>query len=146
MQFKLKKLLLISALQVVCGVAFSQEPLPEPKRKETVEKQEPVIYDIVDEPAEFPGGPAALKKYIADNLKYPQVAKDAGLQGKCYIQFVVSMNGYISNVKIKRGVPDCPECDAEAIRIVKSMPNWIPGKVNGKNVNTNFSLPIIFKP
>ena len=141
----MKKKLLISALLLVSGVAFSQEPEPVSVPKKTVEAPEPVIYDVVDEPASFPGGPAALKKYIEDNLNYPQVAKDAGLQGKCYLQFIVSMNGNVSNVKIKRGVTDCPECDAEAIRLVKGMPKWIPAKLNGRNVNSTFSLPIFFK-
>lgn len=141
----MKNLLLISTLQVVCAVAFSQEPLPDPKPKEPVENQEQIIYDLVDEPASFLGGRVALIKYIADNLKYPTVAEDAGLEGKCYLQFVVSMNGYISNVKIKRGVPDCPECDIEAVRMVKAMPKWIPGKVSGKAVNSTFILPVTFK-
>lgn len=145
MHFKLKELLLISALQVVCGVAFSQEPLPDPKPKESVEKQEQIIFDVVEEDAQFPEGLVAMRKYIADNLKYPTVAKEAGLEGRCILRFVVGMDGIISNVAVKRGVMDCPECDAEAIRLVKSMPKWIPGKVFGKNVNSFFTLLITFK-
>lgn len=137
---KLKNGLLICVILLASGAVFSQTP-----SIETVKVPEPVIYDVVDEPADFPGGSEALKKYIADNLKYPEVAKKNGLQGKCYLQFIVSMDGYVSNVKLKKGVPDCPECDAEAIRLVKRMPKWIPGKVNGKNVHSTFSLPIFFK-
>ncbi len=146
MKFNLKKLILISALHFICGVAFSQnDPPPEaPPKPERVEK-EPVIYDVVNEPADFPGGLVALKKYMADNLKYPETAKENGLEGKCYLQFIVSENGYISNVKVKKGVTDCPECDMEAIRLVKAMPKWIPGKVNGKVVNSIFTLPVLFK-
>ena len=86
-----------------------------------------------------------MKRYLAENIKYPQTAVEMGLEGKCYLQFVVSENGYISNVRVKKGVTDCPECDQEAIRVVKSMPKWTPGKVNGKAVNSTFSLPVSFK-
>lgn len=121
------------------------DPTPPKPKEEKVEKKEEVIYDIVDEPAEPPGGMAALKRYLAENIKYPQTAVEMGLEGKCYLQFVVSENGYISNVRVKKGVTDCPECDQEAIRVVKSMPKWTPGKVNGKAVNSTFSLPVSFK-
>lgn len=114
-----------------------------PKTVETV--QEPEIFEVTDEPASFPGGMEALKKYLAENIKYPQTAKDQGISGKAYLKFIVSDKGAISNVKILRGVPDCPECDAEAIRVIKTMPKWIPGRINGKVVNSYFILPIQFK-
>ena len=120
-------------------------PPPPPPVLEGKRVQEPVILNVVDEPAEFPGGMAALKKYLADNMVYPQVAKDAGLSGKVYLKFVVSDQGTISNVKVVRGVPDCRECDQEAVRVVKNMPKWIPGKNSGKAVNTFYTLPINFK-
>ena len=146
MNFNLKNFVLISALQLVCGAAFSQVqvPEPEPKSIEPVKPQEPVIYDVVDEQAEFPGGTEALKKFIADNLKYPETAKENGIQGKCYLQFIVSENGYVSNVKIRKGVADCPECDQEAIRVIKVMPKWKPGKINAKPVNSTYTLPMVF--
>jgi protein TonB len=125
--------------------AFAKQTEVVVKKEEKVEKKEEVIYDIVDEPAEPNGGMAALKKYLAENIKYPQTAVEMGLEGKCYLQFVVSENGYISNVKVKKGVTDCPECDQEAIRVVKAMPKWTPGKINGKAVNSTFSLPVSFK-
>lgn len=121
------------------------DPTPPKPKEEKIEKEKEIIYDIVDEPAEPNGGMAALKKYLAENIKYPQTAVEMGLQGKCYLQFVVSENGYISNVKVKKGVTDCPECDQEAIRVVKGMPRWTPGKINGKAVNSTFSLPVSFK-
>ncbi|WP_343637545.1 TonB family protein [Fluviicola sp.] len=125
--------------------AFAKQTEVVVKKEEKVEKKEEVIYDIVDEPAEPNGGMAALKKYLAENIKYPQTAVEMGLEGKCYLQFVVSENGYISNVKVKKGVTDCPECDQEAIRVVRAMPKWTPGKINGKAVNSTFSLPVSFK-
>lgn len=103
-----------------------------------------IIYDIVDQSAEFPGGMTALKAYIEANLKIPEVAIQQGLEGRCYLQFIVSKSGNISNVEVKRGVPDCPECDKEAIRMVKSMPKWKPGKNGGKPVNSLFNLPVKF--
>ncbi len=121
------------------------DPTPPKPKEEPIKKQEEVIYDIVDEPADPPGGMAALKKYLAENIKYPQTAVEMGLEGKCYLQFVVSENGYISNVKVKKGVTDCPECDEEAKRVVRGMPKWTPGKINGKAVNSTFSLPVSFK-
>jgi periplasmic protein TonB len=121
------------------------DPTPPKPKEEPIKKEEPVIYDIVDENAEPPGGMAALKKYLAENIQYPQTAVEMNLEGKCYLQFVVSENGYISNVKVKKGVPDCPECDKEAIRVLKGMPKWSPGKINGKAVNSTFSLPVSFK-
>jgi periplasmic protein TonB len=121
------------------------DPTPPKPKEEKVEKKEEIIYDIVDEVADFPGGRAALLKYLSENIHYPQVAQEMGIQGKCYIQFVVSENGFISNVKVKKGVTDCPECDKEAMRVVKGMPKWSPGKNNGKAVNSIFSLPVTFK-
>ncbi|MFN5982518.1 MAG: energy transducer TonB [Fluviicola sp.] len=109
------------------------------------EKKDPVIYDVVDEPADFPGGMAAARAYLGNNIKYPQTAVDMSIEGKCYLKFIVSESGNISNVKVVRGVQDCPECDAEAVRVIKSMPNWKPGKVNGKAVNSTFTLPVQFK-
>lgn len=109
------------------------------------EVPEPEIFEVTDEPASFPGGIESLKKYLAENIKYPQIAKDQGISGKVYLKFIVSDKGEISNVKIMRGVPDCPECDKEALRLIKTMPKWIPAKINGKLVNSVFSLPVQFK-
>lgn len=145
MKFKLKNLLLISALQLVCGIAFSQEP-PEPKAEpiKIVEKKDE-IYDIVTEPADFPGGRASMMKFMAENLRYPQTAVEQDIQGKCYLQFIVMETGELTDLKVKRGIPDCPECDKEAIRMVKSMPKWIPAKNSGKPVKSVFVLPVTFK-
>jgi protein TonB len=100
--------------------------------------------DIVDVEAQFPGGYLRMMEYIQGHLVYPQIGIEIGAQGKCYVKFVVDENGTISNVKIVRGVPNCPECDKEAIRVVKSMPAWVPGKIQGDAVSSFFMLPIIF--
>ncbi len=108
-------------------------------------KEEVLIYDDPDEPANFPGGMSAARIFITTNLNYPQNAKENGIEGKCYLKFIVSESGNISNIKVVRGVQDCPECDQEAIRLLKSMPKWEPGKVNGKPVHSTFTLPVQFK-
>lgn len=116
------------------------------KKEEPIEKpKEPEIFEVVEEPAEYPGGINEMRKYLAENINYPDIAREMGYQGKCYLRFVVSENGYISNVVVKKGVPDCPECDKEAIRVVKSMKQWKPAKNNGKPVNSYYTLPVSFK-
>jgi protein TonB len=86
-----------------------------------------------------------MNAFLASNIKYPETAIKLGLQGKCYLKFVVSENGNVSNVNVVKGVTDCPECDKEAIRVVRSMPNWKPAKMNGKAVNSFYTLPVSFK-
>lgn len=137
-----RNLILIITLQLLCGVVFSQEPpAPEPK----VEPAKSEIYNVVEEPAEFPGGKAAMNQFLAKNMRYPERAVEAGLEGKCYLQFVIKKTGEITDVKVKKGVPDCRECDQEAVRIVKLMPKWTPGKSNGKAVDSYFTMPLVFK-
>jgi len=113
-------------------------PMPEIRANDNV-------LEIVDEPAEYPGGREAMSEYLKKNLMYPTIAKELEIQGKCYIRFIVNTDGSISDVRVVRGVPDCPECDKEAVRVVKNMPHWAPGKMNGKIVKSVFTLPIAFK-
>ena len=129
------------------GVALNEAPQEERYSTEKPEPDRPKdnIANNVDEPAEFPGGQEAMNKYLRNNLVYPQVAIELNLQGKCYVQFIVNVDGSISNVRLMRGVTDCPECDKEAMRVIKSMPKWHPGKLNGKEVGSYYNLPIIFK-
>ena len=92
---------------------------------------------------QFPGGPTELLKYIAKNLKYPVIAQENGIQGRVILRFVVSAKGYVEDVKVLRSLD--PYCDKEAIRVVKSLPQWIPGKQNGRNVPVYYTCPIVFK-
>lgn len=103
---------------------------------------EPEIFTIVEKMPSFPGGEKALFKYLGDNIKYPAMAKDAGIQGKVFVNFVVNETGKITNVKILRGIGG--GCDEEAMRVVKSMPKWNAGKQRGKAVKVSFNLPIKF--
>ncbi len=99
----------------------------------------------VDKPAEFPGGESAMFEFLSKQLVYPQIAKEMGIKGKCFVQFVVTTEGLITNVKVLRGVKDCPECDKECIRVIKSMPNWIPAQNKHKSVNSYYQIPFIFQ-
>jgi protein TonB len=125
------------------GLSYEPREIPPPPPPPAPEDN--MIHDIVEESAEFPGGIVALKAFIEANLEIPAVVVEKGIVGKCYLQFIVSKSGNISNVKSQRGVPNCPECDAEAIRMVKSMPAWKPGKIGGKPVHSTFNLPVSFK-
>jgi periplasmic protein TonB len=101
------------------------------------------VYNYIEVMPEFPGGDPMLLKYIASNVNYPQSAKNKGLQGECIVQFVVDTNGRVTNVKALKNVPNCPQCDDEAIRAVSMLPNWKPGKTeNGELVNVYYTVPI----
>lgn len=109
---------------------------------EETQIRELTIYDWTEEPPRFPGGPEELNTYLLSNLQRPQSMKDAGISGKVYLRYIVSDKGELLDVKVLKGIPDCSECDAEAIRVVKNMPKWIPGKINGKAVSCYFNLPV----
>lgn len=99
-------------------------------------------YTIVEQMPEFPGGEAALNNYLRQNMSYPAIAKESNIQGTVFISFVVNRNGAISDVKILRGIGG--GCDEEAVRVVRSMPAWIPGKQNGATVPVLYNLPVKF--
>ena len=117
-----------------------EEYVPIEVEEEEVEEQE--IFIIVENQPEFPGGEQALYKFIRDNVKYPSLARETGIEGTVYIQFVVEPDGRVSNVKVVRSVGG--GCDEEAVRVVKAMPKWKPGSQRGKNVRVSFTLPIKF--
>ena len=110
---------------------------------ETEVVDEDVIVDVAEIMPEFPGGTAALMKYLGTNIKYPTIAQENGTQGRVIIQFVVERDGSITDVRVARGVD--PYLDKEAVRVVKSMPKWIPGKQNGKAVRVKFTVPVMFR-
>jgi protein TonB len=108
--------------------------------EESAEEQQ--IFMVVESMPEFPGGEAALHQYLAENIKYPQMAKESGIQGRVFVTFVVEKNGKVTDVKVLRGIGG--GCDEEAIRVVKNMPSWAPGKQRGKPVRVQFNLPVKF--
>ena len=97
----------------------------------------------LEERPSFPGGEAALMRYLATEAQYPDSAVDAGISGKVYMQFVVEKDGSIGGVMVKKGVH--PSLDAEAVRLVKSMPIWTPGRMDGQPVRVQFIIPIGFE-
>lgn len=105
------------------------------------EKKE--VFTIVEEMPSFPGGDAERQKFLGSNIVYPQQATENGIQGTVYVSFVVDSKGNITDVKILRGIGG--GCDEEALRVVKMMPKWHPGKQNGKQVRVLFNMPIYFK-
>lgn len=112
------------------------------KEVEEEEIEEEEIFTIVEKMPEFPGGIEALFAYLSKNIKYPAMAKDANIQGKVYITFIVNPKGEIEGVKVLRGIGG--GCDEEAVRVVKKMPNWIPGKQRGRPVKVQYNLPVNF--
>ncbi|UPT65420.1 MAG: energy transducer TonB [Sphingobacteriales bacterium JAD_PAG50586_3] len=111
------------------------------------ENKEVDVYSVVEEMPEFPGGQDALMKYLASNVKYPVEAIDANTQGTVYVSYIVNADGSISDATLLRGIMGTggQECNDEALRVVKSMPKWKPGRQNGKNVRVKYLLPIRFK-
>lgn len=110
-----------------------------------VEQAAPEIFTIVEEMPEPEGGMAAFYKYLSQNIQYPAMAREAGINGKCFLKFVVNETGTISDIQIQKGVPGCPDCDKEAIRVLKTYPKWKVGKQNGRPVKVYYNLFITFK-
>lgn len=108
--------------------------------EEAVEEQQ--IFMVVENAPAFPGGDEARMKFLVENIKYPQMARESGIQGTVYVTFVVERSGSVTDVKILRGIGG--GCDEEAIRVVQSMPKWAPGKQRGKPVRVQFNMPIKF--
>jgi len=113
-------------------------PIVEEKEEE-VEEEVVIIPDVNPE---FNGGEAKLYEYLSENIKYPDLARDGGITGKVYVQFVVEKDGSITNIQVKRDIGG--GCGEEAKRVVRGMPKWKPGKVGGRTVRSQFILPINF--
>ncbi|MFI5150966.1 MAG: energy transducer TonB, partial [Bacteroidia bacterium] len=105
---------------------------------------ENTVFSYAEVSPEFPGGEAALMKYLGENIKYPNMEKDNGVQGMVVLTFVVDQSGKISDIKTLKGVKGGPNLEKEAMRVVKTMPAWKPGKMNGKSVKVQFNLPVSF--
>ena len=132
---KMKKLILMSMMAVLCLMTANAQ-------KTVVSQSKQNVYDVVDQMPEFPGGMPAMIEFLQTNLNYPKDAKKQKVGGRVLVMFVVETDGSISNVRVAKKV--FPSLDAEALRVVKAMPKWNPGKEKGKPVRVNFSLPIVF--
>lgn len=108
-----------------------------------VEDDAEVIFQVVESMPSFPGGDAALFKYLSDNIKYPVIAQESGIQGRVICQFVVNRDGSIVDIEVVRSVDK--SLDNEAIRVIERMPRWTPGKQRGKTVRVKYTLPVNFK-
>ncbi len=113
-------------------------------QKTVVSQSKQNVYDVVEQMPEFPGGMPAMIEFLQTNLNYPKDAKKQNVGGRILVMFVVEADGSISNVRVAKKI--FPSLDAEALRVVKAMPKWNPGKEKGKPVRVNFSLPIVFSP
>ena len=109
---------------------------------EIEEESDDEFFMVVENMPEFPGGDLGLMKYIQKNVKYPPIAKEYNITGKVYVSFIVDKSGLVTNVKVVRGVDK--NLDAEAVRVVKSLPKYKPGKQRGKPVRVMFTIPINF--
>ena len=118
-----------------------EEYVPVEVEEEEVVEQE--IFQIVEEMPAYPGGDQKLMEFIAKGIKYPQIARETGIQGRVFVGFVVEPDGSVSNVKVLRGIGG--GCDEEAMRVVKSMPKRKPAKQRGKAVRVSYMLPVNFK-
>ncbi|SBV96541.1 conserved exported hypothetical protein [uncultured Dysgonomonas sp.] len=118
------------------------ESIMTPTDKGGTEKK-PETFIAVEIMPQFPGGESEMYKFISANLKYPVVDQEIGTQGRVIVRFVVSKTGEISNLELLKGIS--PTCDKEAMRVIKSMPKWIPGKQSGNPVQVYFTIPIVFK-
>ena len=114
--------------------------------KQVVTQAEPEpekVFDMVEQMPQFPGGQAEMMQFISKNMKYPTIAQENGTQGRVTCQFVVGADGRVRDVNVLRGVD--PYLDKEAVRVIMSMPKWIPGKQNGKAVSVKYTIPVVFR-
>ena len=123
--------------------AMVEEPTDIPDEPTEVTIEEEPVLDIAEVEPSFPGGPAAMSKWIQEQVKYPELASEMGEQGIVYVKFVVNRDGSIEQVSIRKSVSE--SLDKEAMRVVKAMPKWSPGEQAGKPVRVSFTLPISFK-
>ena len=131
----MKKMILLSMMAVLCLMTANAQ-------KTVVSQSNQNVYDQVEQMPEFPGGMSAMIDFLQTNLKYPEDAIKQKVGGRVMVMFVVETDGSLSNVRVARKV--FPSLDAEAVRVVKAMPKWKPGKEKGRPVRVNFTLPVVF--
>lgn len=140
-------LLLMAGCQPANGEAVEQEEIP--FEATNVDESAPLdantdeVFKVVEVDPEFPGGEEALYKYLAENIKYPEKAKNNKVEGRVYITFVIEKDGTVSDAKVLRSVNE--ELDAEALRVINAMPKWKPGMQRGVPVRVQYNIPISFK-
>ena len=140
----------VAALLMMTNCVKEQEADRVPSQGKTLQDKEQAneqdyneIFIVAEEMPQFPGGQGALMKYISENVHYPKEAQEKGIEGSVICSFIVGKDGSITDVEVVRGVD--PSLDEEAIRLIKSMPKWEPGRQRGKVVDVRFTLPIVFR-
>ena len=131
------KKFIIMALMAVFGLITVSA------QKTVVAQKNQKVFDIVEQMPEYPGGQAALFEYLSKNIKYPADAEKKKVEGKVFVTFVVDSDGKITDVSLLKKV--FPSLDAEAIRVISAMPNWIPGRQKGQAVRVKYTVPIMFR-
>lgn len=124
-------------------LALNSQAQQEKTTTQKEKKNKGTIYTFVEQPPQFPGNDAALVKFLQKNIVYPKADRDNNVMGKVFIKFVVDEKGRIRDPQVTRGVSET--LDAEALRVIKLLPKFIPGKQNGKPVKVYYNIPIVFK-
>lgn len=138
---KIKSFKIMKTIKLFISISFLLTTvLCQAQTKEN--KSKDGVYFVVEEMPVYPGGDEALRNDLAANIKYPEEAKKAGIQGKVYVTFVVDELGEVTNAKIARGVD--PALDKESLRVIKELKTWTPGKEKGKAVKVSYTIPIKF--
>jgi periplasmic protein TonB len=126
----------------VSTITQEGEDLPDIPPEPTVDPDEGKVFTVVEEMPSFPGGEEKLFEYLSKGIKYPAIARENNITGRVYVNFVVDKDGKIKDAKVLRGIGG--GCDEEALRVVRSMPDWKPGRQNGRNVQVSYNLPVNF--
>lgn len=132
----MKKLILMLLMAECCLISAHAQ-------KTVVSQTNQKVFDTVEQMPEYPGGMQAMIEFLQTNMKYPEDAEKQKVEGRVMVQFVVETDGSVSDVHVAKQV--FPSLDAEAIRVVKAMPNWTPGKEKGRVVRVKYLLPIVFR-
>ncbi len=128
---------------IIKKISLIQKGNPDGADSQTFKEDPNAVLSVVEDMAEFPGGQQALIKYLSENVKYPAIAQENGIQGRVICQFVVNKDGAIIDIEVVRSGGD-PSLDKEAVRVIKSMPKWKPGQQRGKPVRVRYTVPINF--
>lgn len=132
----MKKMILLSMMAVFCFMTASAQ-------KTVISQKNKKVYDVVEQMPEFPGGMPAMIDFLTTNMNYPKDAEKQKVEGRVLVMFVVETDGSVSDVKVAKNV--FPSLDKEAVRVVKAMPKWTPGKEKGKAVRVQYTLPVMFR-
>jgi len=116
-----------------------------PAQAQITKEEAKEVSGIVQQNASYTGGQDALVKYMKKNFTYPKSAQEKSIEGRAFVRFVIEKDGSVEDATIARGVTNCPDCDAEALRLIKNMPKWIPARQDENPVRVYFTMPVVFK-